>query len=55
MCIRDRTYPDLNTALEFGQIENEEEQNAVLAWGNAVNEFAESTRTITRVMIQSWE
>ena len=50
-----RTYPDLNTALEFGQIENEEEQNAVLAWGNAVNEFAESTRTITRVMIQSWE
>ena len=49
------TYPDLNTALEYGQIENEEEQNAVLAWGNAVNEFAESTRTITRVMIQSWE
>ena len=43
------TYPDLNTALDFGQM------NESLAWGNGVNEFAKLTRTITRVMIQSWE
>jgi len=49
------TYPDLNTALDFGQIENEEEQNAASKWGVAVAKFAESTRTITRGMIQSWE
>ena len=49
------TYPDLNRALDFGQIENEEEQNAASEWGYAVDKFAESTRTITRVMMQSWE
>jgi len=49
------TYPNLNTALDFGEIENEEEQNAVTEWSYAVAKFAESTRTITRVMIQSWE
>ena len=49
------TYPDLNTALDFGNFENEEEQNAAMEWGAAVGKLSESTRTITRVMMQSWE
>ena len=40
------TYPDLNTALDFGQM------NEALG---GVSEVAKSTRTITRVMVQSWE
>ena len=49
------TYPDLNTALDFGNFENEEQQYAATEWGAAVGKLSESTRTITRVMMQSWE
>ena len=40
------TYPDLNTALDFSQM------NQSLG---GVTEFGKLTRTITRVMMQSWE
>ena len=46
---------DGNPQFDNLEIENEEEQNAVTEWSYAVAKFAESTRTITRVMIQSWE
>ena len=45
MCIRDR---------DFGNAENQEQSEAILKWLEATKN-EEYTRSITRVMLQSWE
>ena len=59
MCIRDRhyiyaTFPDLVAALDFGNSGSQEESNAVIEWLDATKD-EEYTRSITRVMLKSWE
>ena len=48
------TYPDLESALNFGNFENKDQSDAFLKWiDETKNETY--TRSITRVMLQSWE
>tara|TARA_E500000178_G_scaffold345275_1_gene394861 strand:+ start:65 stop:781 length:717 start_codon:yes stop_codon:yes gene_type:complete len=48
------TFPDLVSALDFGNAENQEQSEAILNWIEATKN-EEYTRSITRVMLQSWE
>ena len=48
------TFPDLVAALDFGNSSNQEESNAVIEWLDATKD-EEYTRSITRVMLKSWE
>ena len=48
------TFPDLVAALDFGNSSSQEESNAVIEWLDATKD-EEYTRSITRVMLKSWE
>ena len=48
------TYPDLISALDFGNVENQDESEAIVDWLEATRN-EEYTRSITRVMLKSWE
>ena len=48
------TFPDLVAALDFGNSSSQEESNAVIGWLDATKD-EEYTRSITRVMLKSWE
>ena len=48
------TYPDLISALDFGNAATKEESDAILSWLDATKD-EEYTRSITRVMLKSWE
>ena len=48
------TFPDLVSALDFGNAENEYESSAIVKWLDATKND-EYTRSLTRVMLQSWE
>ena len=48
------TYPDLISALDFGSAANQDESKAIVDWLEATRD-EEYTRSITRVMLKSWE
>ena len=48
------TYPDLNAALDFGKAQNKDQADAINKWIEDTKD-EEYTRSITRVMLQSWE
>jgi len=48
------TYPDLISALDFGNAATQDESNAIVNWFEATKD-EEYTRSITRVMLKSWE
>ncbi len=48
------TFPDIISALDFGNPENEIQSSAIIKWIQATKN-EEYTRSITRVMLQSWE
>jgi hypothetical protein len=48
------TYPDLISALDFGSAANQDESKAIFDWLEATRD-EEYTRSITRVMLKSWE
>ena len=48
------TFPDLISALNFGNTSNKEESEALINWLEATKD-EEYTRSITRVMLKSWE
>jgi hypothetical protein len=48
------TFPNLVAALDFGNSGSKEESNAVIEWLDATKD-EEYTRSITRVMLKSWE
>lgn len=48
------TFPDLVSALDFGNAENQNQSDAIMEWFEETkNEIY--TRSLTRVMLQSWE
>ena len=48
------TYPDLIAALDFGNAQNKDQADAITKWIEDTKD-EEYTRSITRVMLQSWE
>ena len=48
------TFPDLVSALDFGNAANQDESEAIVNWLEATKDD-EYTRSITRVMLKSWE
>ena len=48
------TFPDLASALDFGNAANQDESEAIVNWLEATKDD-EYTRSITRVMLKSWE
>ena len=48
------TYPDLIAALDFGNAQNKDQADAITKWIEETKDD-EYTRSITRVMLQSWE
>ena len=48
------TYPDLIAALDFGNAQNKDQADAIAKWIEDTKD-EEYTRSITRVMLQSWE
>ncbi len=48
------TFPDLVSALDFGNAANQDEAEAIVNWLEATKDD-EYTRSITRVMLKSWE
>jgi hypothetical protein len=48
------TYPDLISALDFGNAQNKDQAEAITKWIEDTKD-EEYTRSITRVMLQSWE
>ena len=48
------TFPDLVSALDFGNATNQDESEAIVNWLEATKDD-EYTRSITRVMLKSWE
>lgn len=48
------TFPDLVSALDFGNAANQDESEAIVDWLEATKDD-EYTRSITRVMLKSWE
>ena len=48
------TYPNLISALDFGSAASQDESEAIINWLEAIAD-EEYTRSITRVMLKSWE
>ena len=48
------TYPDLISALDFGNAATQDESEAIFNWFEATRD-EEYTRSITRIMLKSWE
>ena len=48
------TYPDLISALDFGNAATQDESDAIVSWFEATRD-EEYTRSVTRVMLKSWE
>ena len=48
------TFPDLVSALDFGNAANQDESEAIVNWFEATKDD-EYTRSVTRVMLKSWE
>ena len=48
------TYPDLISALDFGNAATQDESEAIVTWFAATRDEA-YTRSVTRVMLKSWE